>query len=1682
MKLSKQIKYCIIPLLLMVSLISNAQQYSNDWINFNQEYYKIKIASDGIYHLNYNTLKNQGFPVSSVNPLNIQLISRGVEQAIYIDGEGDGTLDPGDYIEFYGKGNDGWLDKQLYIDPSGHVNKDYSLFSDTAVYYLTWNSSSTANKRFNIINKNNYSNYTPSDYYIKHVRKEYTSHYLRGEPVSHKVTDPEYTAGEGWYDNPFGLGGSKTKNIPTNNTYASGPDAEVEFAVAGASDYYKNNTNVAPDHHLRVKFANITIDSLYDGYVLNQFNYNIPASSLSSAKTSFQFSSVNDLGSGADRNAISYIEIKYPHSTDLGGANKEYLRVKDASSQNHTRYDFSNFSASTGATVYLYDLTNGRRINVSRSGSALQVLVPNAGNIKKCLLTSTDNVKNINKLHPVSDSPNSYKFRDFSNSSADYIIISHHRLMKNSSSVQDYANYRNSTGYKTITVDVDQLYDQFAYGVHNHPLGIRNFVEYAWDNFSVKPEYLFLLGKGYRAANPKARRGNLYHDNLVPSMGDAPSDILFSSGIVDSLYQPALATGRLAARNTNHIDLYLNKVKEYDNARGNPKIWQKRILHFAGGSNTYEQNIIQNYLQSYAEIARDTFMGADIHTFYKTTTDPIQINKVDEIRSYINNGALLLTFFGHAAGIGFDISIDDPVTYSNKGKYPFLLANSCFAGDLFQKSSTSSEEWVLIEDKGVIGYLASITPGVQSELNVYSTSFYKNMSSKEYGSSFGKIIQETIKSIQNKNFNRKEICMAMTLHGDPAISFYNFNKPDYSIESANVSFKPPVVSTDRDTFKMILRPENLGRAINDTIIIEIKRTFGNKTQKKLIRTTAPHFNDTLSVKLPVSEESIGLNKFKVTLDSYNRISELSETNNSVTVNLDIKSANIIPVYPQDFAVVPGPDVTLKASTSNPFSETKDYVFQLDTTDQFNSPFMVSDKISSAGGVVEWEPLISMTDSMVYYWRVSLDSSYNGKYDWRSRSFQHVANKEGWAQAHFPQFKGNEYTFIKPDFNKRNFSFINVTNEITVKTGVYPNISWNNVTFRINNSIRRVWTCLNQWPDFIGVHFAVFDTLSGDIYKSYPQNNGNGLGQFNNVHCAGYPMATFEYFTNSTVGWGQYGLYEKPQSWWFDQIVNFIDSIPDGTPILAYSVQNHNAENYTNAMYKAFEDIGSAYIRTITNDQPYIIYGKKGASVGDAHEKVGLDANDKIILKDSIRSRWKEGYIKSPIIGPAQKWKSLHWDFSYSDSIPVDYVRLSVLGLKSDGSQDTVIHSLPPDSLNIHSLGNYVNAKEYPKIQLILRGKDDSLNTPPELEKWQVFYIGAPETAINPQEHFSFHNDTLIQGDTARLSVATENISNYDMDSLKVKYWVIDNDNIQHSIDESHLRPHSAGDILVDSVRFDTKNLKGLNNLWVEFNPDKDQPELTHINNIGEIPFFVKVDNSNPLLDVTFDGVHIMDGDIVSARPNIQITVNDENQYLAIDDTSNFSIFLKKPSDKDHKRVYFTQNGKQNMIFHPADLPKNKCKIEYNPELKEDGTYNLLIQAKDESGNKSGAIDYNVKFEVINKSTITNVMNWPNPFSTRTHFVFTLTGSRVPDYMKIQIMTVTGKVVREIEMHELGPIHIGRNITDYAWDGTDEYGDRLANGVYLYRVITEMNGQSIDKRSTKADKYFEKGFGKMYLIR
>jgi hypothetical protein len=244
-------------------------------------------------------------------------------------------------------------------------------------------------------------------------------------------------------------------------------------------------------------------------------------------------------------------------------------------------------------------------------------------------------------------------------------------------------------------------------------------------------------------------------------------------------------------------------------------------------------------------------------------------------------------------------------------------------------------------------------------------------------------------------------------------------------------------------------------------------------------------------------------------------------------------------------------------------------------------------------------------------------------------------------------------------------------------------------------------------------------------------------------------------------------------------------------------------------------------------------------------------------------------------------------------------------------------------------------------------------------------------------------------------------------------------------------------------------------------------------------FNVKADKINPILDVTFDGYRIVNGDFVSPTPTIRVTSKDDSKFKLQTDTSSFVVYLRKPSQTDYQRIPIGESG---MLFTPATSSQNKAMLEYKPQFMEEGIYSLKVLSKDASGNISGADFYEVDFNITKKSSITNFYPYPNPATTNVKFVFTLTGASPPDQLLIRIMTISGKVVKEITKDEFGPIKIGQNISEYSWDGADNFGDRLANGVYLYQVLTKINGSGIEHRETSGDRFFVENVGKIYLMK
>ncbi|OGX91854.1 hypothetical protein BEN49_18185 [Hymenobacter coccineus] len=468
-------------------------------------------------------------------------------------------------------------------------------------------------------------------------------------------------------------------------------------------------------------------------------------------------------------------------------------------------------------------------------------------------------------------------------------------------------------------------------------------------------------------------------------------------------------------------------------------------------------------------------------------------------------------------------------------------------------------------------------------------------------------------------------------------------------------------------------------------------------------------------------------------------------------------------------------------------------------------------------------------------------------------------------------------------------------------------------------------------------------------------------------------------------------------------------------------------------------------------------------------------------------------ITSARIGPAQEWKTLLHQVTRASG--TSSFRLRLLGTDVNGVVKELNANVPSSRFSLAG----ISATEYPYLQLEL-SVDDPNGVAPQLREWLVLYTGVPEGIVRrdlvPAATYA-PAALLAQATTKPGSLAFpvqfENVSALPFGApMRVKTEVFDsNTNTQvASVVQTVTTPLQPDAILVQNVEVPLTGKFGNLSTRVTFNPlpvaptdPKALPELTHVNNeLNLAPFQVGNTSVPPVLDVAFDGRHILNGEIVSPRPVVSIQLTDTDKLRPLADASAFTVYLQAGTGP---ATAVNVLGPDATFRVETTAAGSTAYLDYSPGRTTplpDGTYTLRAQGRNTANLSAAAQEFQVKFTVVNASQITNVYPYPNPVTSKARFVFTVTGQELPRNMKIQIMTLTGRVVREIFMGELGALHLGNNLTDFAWDGTDQYGDRLANGTYLYRVSLDDPEGKFSQRATSGDQAFKNDWGKLVLLR
>ncbi len=208
-------------------------------------------------------------------------------------------------------------------------------------------------------------------------------------------------------------------------------------------------------------------------------------------------------------------------------------------------------------------------------------------------------------------------------------------------------------------------------------------------------------------------------------------------------------------------------------------------------------------------------------------------------------------------------------------------------------------------------------------------------------------------------------------------------------------------------------------------------------------------------------------------------------------------------------------------------------------------------------------------------------------------------------------------------------------------------------------------------------------------------------------------------------------------------------------------------------------------------------------------------------------------------------------------------------------------------------------------------------------------------------------------------------------------------------------------------------------------------------------------------------------------PQIKLFMNDET-FISGGITNNAPLFLAHLEDENgmntasgigHDMVAILDGDENNPIvmneFYETE-PNNFTKgfVNYPFSNLKEGLHTITFKGWDVYNNLATAtLDFVVAADT--GLVLDRVLNYPNPFVDYTEFWFQHNRPNETLQAQVQILTVSGKIVKTINQTIVSDGILSKDIK---WDGRDDFGERIGKGVYIYRlkVKSTVSGQQAEK--------------------
>ena len=469
---------------------------------------KIGVNKEGMYRVTRAELQAGGFNVDA-DSANWQLYDRGVQQSLIVGPNGD-------YIEFYGRGID---------TPE----------SDTRAYFLI-NGPSAGKRMATRVSRPSTNTVVAPSYSQSFVLKERTNYVntirngdaenFWGRLITTSATNLNFTLSGVDLDRPTALLTVKLHGMSTGLH-------QVNLSLNGQSLTPVNSAG-------QVAFTTTQV---------------VPTTSLVNGTNVLQMQSA---GPSGDSSLFDSIEIVFDRQ-HIADQNNLFF-----TSQNDRKARATGFSS---PSIRLIDNTlendpiEVTNLAVTDAGGSFTLEFP-AQRAARVYAYTDSSLLGASSINPIGPDQ-----LGLPTNAADFVIIAYKDFV---AEAQLWANYRQGQGITVKVVDVDDVFEEFNYGVSSAE-SIKSFLAYAHSNWTNGPDYVLLLGDG--TIDPRNYYG-IGRFNLVPSkivntvMTETASDEYLSDLNGDGLAE--MAIGRVPARTADRVAIVREKTVRFETMLNDP--------------------------------------------------------------------------------------------------------------------------------------------------------------------------------------------------------------------------------------------------------------------------------------------------------------------------------------------------------------------------------------------------------------------------------------------------------------------------------------------------------------------------------------------------------------------------------------------------------------------------------------------------------------------------------------------------------------------------------------------------------------------------------------------------------------------------------------------------------------------------------------------------------------------------------------------------------------------------------------------------------------------------------------------------------------------------------------------------------------------------------------------------------